>query len=1242
MVEILTETPADKALLSPAEQQINLPAAVAPFAAAPAAAADQAAPALATVEVPELRATPANQPDDDAKEWQAAHQEKLRVRIARHGATAADLGSVGVDPRNALDDGAFSMVRPHLQKMIEPYVAATQMPVVKDALEINKEAGLAIGSAARKVVQGYLDVSAELGDVLGDAVGWNAYLTWDENNDISISFGEKPDNYESLTLPKWFSEPSTDAGKIGEGILQFAGNMALLNAGTLGTIPMQWVKWTAIGTLADGMFDPKDGGFSTMLLAMEVEPNAVLEFLDPNVTENSTSEERLVGRLKLMIEGAGLGFGIDVAGLVYRGLRAVKNNPEMAKQAIEHLQMWNAARDIKGGEVEIQPGPRTALEGPRTALEDTEQRVWRENDAGQRDADQLFDDAASAGQAASDAGRFYIIGRRLDGMVEDLMGGRVPGYQNLEDFVDDTLGQWGDTSGLGTQGAEARTVELLRDKVSEALNYNFDPRGEYSLEQIVEGIKRGIDFNTDPTVVISQMAARSGGIEEFAQADKEIIPSDPRAAEDIDQQGFYSAASRASQNMPQKKGTPDQMRKMLLSQTDVKPEELAWTGLDEFFAKAKKEKRQVTAKEIEAHLLNNRIDIEVVDDQTMVRREADEAEVDELTQPNFTNPESLDVDEAYGGEYLAERAAEYADEIRADPSLIGYGGHVHSVARAVLGYFDVDESLSQDQLEAIGEALARSEYDDAPTFRITDTTHGYEIVGNDDMGWSIRKPDGDSMGIFNDSADARAAVEDHAVETELVEYRDNLYGPEFEEYTVPGGDNYREILFKFNSPHGNFRGGHFDEGEFAKVSREGDEFKYDEWDVAANEHPNVLAHARVKDRQIVMHDGTTLNVLGIEEIQTDWHKAVRIGRLSSPTREGGYERPRYHRRPERPIGEVASEYHHQTLEKIIPILDEMLATTDMGDAEMVYIRAALGVGARDNVDLLAVAPSPWQGKDQATPLLSGLGEYASPNKASLGEHLDLLKAELANMRAYESSLDLKLLNNLHNGPSAVPGLEEARPLWRPLSPSERALSTISLSKADEKRILNLEAHVAQLWIWRHIPDDVLIKRRELHLEHANARGFEGGYSARGSRPDAPWKSMDEKGWPKLVMRRLVREAAEKGYDAITWTTGQTQKKRYNAPSDLYDKTIPKVIKAQIIKKHDKDAKIEDVLSTDLQAQAAGGVGVDDRYGDHTFKMMRITEKMRASVKRFGNAIIAAPPLAVGAGAAIEQQQQQQQ
>lgn len=50
----------------------------------------------------------------------------------------------------------------------------------------------------------------------------------------------------------------------------------------------------------------------------------------------------------------------------------------------------------------------------------------------------------------------------------------------------------------------------------------------------------------------------------------------------------------------------------------------------------------------------------------------------------------------------------------------------------------------------------------------------------------------------------------------------------------------------------------------------------------------------------------------------------------------------------------------------------------------------------------------------------------------------------------------------------------------------------------------------------------------------------------GGVPDAPFK----KTWPDLALKRIVREAAEKGYDQVAWTDGATQADRYDLSKHL--------------------------------------------------------------------------------------------
>lgn len=125
--------------------------------------------------------------------------------------------------------------------------------------------------------------------------------------------------------------------------------------------------------------------------------------------------------------------------------------------------------------------------------------------------------------------------------------------------------------------------------------------------------------------------------------------------------------------------------------------------------------------------------------------------------------------------------------------------------------------------------------------------------------------------------------------------------------------------------------------------------------------------------------------------------------------------------------------------------------------------------------------------------------------------------------------------------------------------------------------------------------------------------------------------MDERGWPQLTMRRLMRYAVENDYDRVAWSPGSVQKARYGAPSDLYDKTIPKITN-KIIKQFDPSMKIDDGDLSNIVVR-------DKKLGDVPLPNVKITAKMRDSIKRLGQAIFTLTG-GVGVSQMMESEQQQ--
>ena len=125
-------------------------------------------------------------------------------------------------------------------------------------------------------------------------------------------------------------------------------------------------------------------------------------------------------------------------------------------------------------------------------------------------------------------------------------------------------------------------------------------------------------------------------------------------------------------------------------------------------------------------------------------------------------------------------------------------------------------------------------------------------------------------------------------------------------------------------------------------------------------------------------------------------------------------------------------------------------------------------------------------------------------------------------------------------------------------------------------------------------------------------------------PDAPFKTMDERGWPKLAMTRILQYAIENDYDRISWSPGHVQKLRYGAPEAPYDKTIPKVVN-NALKKLSPGTKITEDLT------------IQDKGQSVALPSIKINSAMRSSIKRLGQAIMALPPVALAAQTVTSEQ-----
>lgn len=128
------------------------------------------------------------------------------------------------------------------------------------------------------------------------------------------------------------------------------------------------------------------------------------------------------------------------------------------------------------------------------------------------------------------------------------------------------------------------------------------------------------------------------------------------------------------------------------------------------------------------------------------------------------------------------------------------------------------------------------------------------------------------------------------------------------------------------------------------------------------------------------------------------------------------------------------------------------------------------------------------------------------------------------------------------------------------------------------------------------------KSRELFNNEMNAKVVYGRYleanhlgEFSSSIPDAPF----QKTWHELALKRMLRYAAENGYDKIAWTTGEQQAERYGIGSVVEEITsVPyEAQSARESSGHDVDVKMKDGNSYSLFVQPDGTINSGEEMFD---------------------------------------------
>lgn len=342
---------------------------------------------------------------------------------------------------------------------------------------------------------------------------------------------------------------------------------------------------------------------------------------------------------------------------------------------------------------------------------------------------------------------------------------------------------------------------------------------------------------------------------------------------DVDGLGLYSPLRRTISELPGRddiRYTSQQMLGMLKKRAGVKPEELEWSGIEDFV----QGRDRVTKAELIEYLDQNGVMVEEV--VKGERSSVADAAISEIRQ--------LARQAGYEGPLPGDRIATIG-RVGTHGGYAIYGGVImEPVARQKDGVLIWRKTEEFGPTRTTQSDKFINELQDAAPHTVT---------------WQRRGP-AHNQTVSGLPTTVQEAIKARRKQLEIREIKPAA-GAKYSDYQLPGGENYRELLLTLpiapdtpaqqryvvrSTQDGDIEG-EFDSREAADAAASAQEglvvdvqmsaeatrrsgpqgtYQSKHWD-----EPNVLAHVRMNDRT----DAQGRRVLFIEEVQSDWHQAGR-------------------------------------------------------------------------------------------------------------------------------------------------------------------------------------------------------------------------------------------------------------------------------------------------------------------------------------------------------------------------------
>jgi hypothetical protein len=341
----------------------------------------------------------------------------------------------------------------------------------------------------------------------------------------------------------------------------------------------------------------------------------------------------------------------------------------------------------------------------------------------------------------------------------------------------------------------------------------------------------------------------------------------PKPQAPVSELGFYSAAEQAALNLPRNKGTGQSFLNDLMKSPDVKKDELAWIGLDDFL----KDKPNVTKQEVQDFIASNKIDLQEVT----------------MGAPLAEDPIGIANRKAIFDKYEPEIQALYKEMDSPSYVLINRQVSPEEYQRGVVLQNRVyrGEPITAQEQADLESILNRNQGNVVQEFRNDEEARKFYLGMNPEerLRHSI-KPKTSSTEL---QKQINILQRTRDIEADKAYVIPEPKPTKYSKYQLAGGENYREILLKipenmseYNKYTDSLRA-KYGQGGFANlpltdIERARLEKFYASEDVRPYQSshfndPNILAHIRVNDR--IDADGKKM--LLVEELQSDWHQAGR-------------------------------------------------------------------------------------------------------------------------------------------------------------------------------------------------------------------------------------------------------------------------------------------------------------------------------------------------------------------------------